>query len=507
MNGFYLSELLNHINYAEAFHLDEKEQTTIANVSIHSDLIGKNCAFVAIPGLTLDGRNYLFNAIEKGCVAILAESEALTSTQKEQVQNAKVPVILVNKLAFQLANIASTIYPINSDKFNLIGITGTNGKSSICYLSAQIIDALTGQCGHMGTLGNGSFKKLAPALNTTSDLLTNYRTAYSIQNEGSQNLVMEVSSHALDQNRVEGLPINIAVFTNLTRDHLDYHKTFAAYGAAKKLLFLGKHLQYAIINADDEFGLELINEPKIKAKKIIYSVQDSIRSDDNSSQYVVAKNIQKFATHQEFDLISPWGSKKIQVPLIGTYNLSNVLAVISILGTLKFSLPKIVKCLKNIKSIPGRMELFSATNQPNVVVDYAHTPDALEKALSALREHTQGKLICVFGCGGDRDKGKRPLMGSIAESLSDILIITDDNPRFESSSAIIDDIKQGLTSPQNALIESNRQQAIVKAIKLGTSHDAILVAGKGHEDYQIIGAEKVSFSDRALVDSILREAA
>ncbi len=464
-------------------------------------------AFIAVPGTLVDGRNYIQKAIDVGASAIIAESENLTTSQQQLLNQLKVPWILVKNLRQQIGVLAAELEGHPANKLNLVGITGTNGKTSICQMSAEIIKTLAGECGHMGTLGNGLVNRLKETINTTSEPITIHKNLNKILKAGARHTVMEVSSHALEQGRVNGLKFKVAVFTNLTRDHLDYHPDMEAYAESKRRLFLNESLEYAVINADDEMGRKLLADPEIKAKKIAFSLKDTEISAQGIEGIVRARNIKFCPIGQKCVVTTPWGQGNIKLSLLGEFNLSNTLAVISILGCLGFSWDEIQQQIETVKSVSGRMERFGGNNQPLVVVDYAHTPDALTKALTALRAHCQGNLWCVFGCGGDRDPGKRPLMAAAAEKFSDQLIITDDNPRNEDGNLIISDVLSGLSRAGDAIVERDRAAAIEQSIKNAKSGDIILVAGKGHESYQLVRGNKLPHSDSEFVLQQLTELA
>jgi len=308
---------------------------------------------------------------------------------------------------------------------------------------------------------------------------------------------MEVSSHGLAQGRVNGIDFSIGVFTNLTREHLDYHGTMANYGDAKKSLFLQYNLKHAVINADDEFGRGLIQELKSLVDVYAYTISDITVE---GIPTIRTQNIETSFITTSADVTTPWGSGLLKSRLLGRFNLSNLLAVLAVLGIMKIDISEALAGITELEGVDGRMQVFGGKqNQPLVVVDFAHTPDALEQALLALREYCHGALWCVFGCGGDRDRGKRPIMGKVVERYSDHMIITNDNPRTENPKQIVDDILRGLLCPWAVEVEYDRAAAIVYAINSARADDVILIAGKGHEDYQIVGEEKLSFSDREVV--------
>lgn len=478
----------------------------------------KGKIFIAIPGLSADGREYIQQAVDDGACAVICEANGLTEQQSNVLSSLTIPWACVYGLTSQLVDLADYYYNYPAKKLKLIGVTGTNGKTSICQLTAETISRLIGQSGQMGTLGNGLSGALEASTNTTSDVLTTRKIFAEVIAKNAKYMLMEVSSHALHQQRVKGLEFEVVVLTNLSRDHLDYHHSLESYGSVKRSLFIDYQAKFAVLNKDDEFSQKLIQDKSIRAKKVVYSIitenfgdEEKITNNkiEQSIPYeeVSASELKMIATGQQFFLKTPWGEAHITIPLLGKFNLSNVLAVVSILGCLNFSWENIVKEIQKISPVPGRMEVFSRTEQPVVVVDYAHTPDALQKALIALRAHCQGKLWCVFGCGGDRDSGKRPLMAEVAEEIADEIIITDDNPRFEDGDQIIRDILSGIKNKQRTTVIRDRFQAIAKVIEYADKNDTVLIAGKGHEDYQLVAGKTLAFSDRDVVKQLLREAA
>ncbi len=492
----------------EIIEVSKHASVSVDEVVLSSKNTGKGKVFLAMPGILADGRNFIKDAADNGAVAIIAESQKLSSDQKIALTEAQIPWVLIENVSTKLAQIAEIFYGGVTDNMSLIGITGTNGKTSICQMTAEIIRKLSGQCGQMGTLGNGLVGQLSETVNTTSDALTIRKILKVISAAKAKYTVMEVSSHALQQNRVDKLDFKVAVFTNLSRDHLDYHKTMEAYGEAKKKLFIGDEIQYVVINADDKFGQKLLLDDDISAIKIAYSINaKNLKSLPASILKLEILNVEFSQTLQRCQISSPWGEAKISIPLIGEFNLSNTLAVVGILGSLGFEWQQIIPEIENLRPVPGRMEVFGGGLNPMIIVDYAHTPDAMEKALIALREHCSGTLFCVFGCGGDRDTGKRPLMAAVAEKYSDKILVTDDNPRNENGNQIINGILAGLKTPAAAVVIRDRVKAIETAIELAQAGDTVLIAGKGHESYQTIGGCKLPHSDRVLVSSILQEAA
>ncbi len=470
------------------------DDITVNGLSIDSRDINDGYLFVAVQGVTNHGKCYIPQAIKKGACAILID------TQEETVQSAA-PVIAIDNLQCVLSEIAGRFYQHPSSKVPIYGVTGTNGKTTCSHLLAQCLSVYEGKCGVMGTLGYGVIssssandEQLTTTGMTTADPISTQKMCADLLLDDSKAIVMEVSSHGLQQNRVENIDINTAIFTNLTHDHLDYHGTMQAYGQAKSRLFEMQSVTNTVINQDDKFSEQLAEKVNNNTRLITYSLSNNI-----------SKYTQSFA-HFSFEepvfssegvasvLNTPEGKFPITTKLVGAFNLSNLLAVIGALYANNYSVEKIVKSLPILKSVPGRMELIPNTLGFQVVVDFAHTPDALKSALEALLHHQHNNIWCVFGCGGDRDADKRPKMASIAEHLADHVVVTNDNPRKESPQNIFADIQQGFSS-EHTIIES-RADAIAHAIKSANKDDIVLIAGKGHEDYQILGSEKMPFSDQ-----------
>jgi UDP-N-acetylmuramoyl-L-alanyl-D-glutamate--2,6-diaminopimelate ligase len=422
-----------------------------------------------------------------------------------------VPVPDLSKL---VGNIAGRFYDSPSSEMRIVGITGTNGKTSVSQFIAKALNEER-PCGVIGTLGNGIYGQMVAATHTTPDPISLQCLFDEIRAQGATNTVMEVSSHGLDQDRVSGVDINVAVFTNLSRDHLDYHGDMAAYADAKRQLFYMPSVKQAVINADDEFGRELIEGLEKKIQVISYGFSN-IQA--YGGLYVKATHLHQDQRGSRFMIESPWGYATVTTPLIGRFNVSNLLATFATLMAMEKSFDFAIRHLEELQTISGRMErVTEQENQPMVVVDYAHTPDALEKTLVALREHMpsekpesektpEAQLWCVFGCGGDRDKGKRPIMGELAERLADKVIVTNDNPRSESPQAIADQIIAGMNRPLRASVMLDREIAIRKALTEANDNDIILIAGKGHELYQFVAMNKLDYmGDVSLVKSFYKK--
>ena len=397
--------------------------------------------------------------------------------------------------------VAAKFYDYPSSHMTMIGITGTNGKTSCSHFIARLLQMFGQKSGVIGTLGAGLVDNLTLFGNTTPDPITLQQQLAVMYKQGVKSVAMEVSSQALVQSRLQGTNFNIAIFTNLTRDHLDYHKDMQDYANAKKMLFKNKGLQHVIINLDDIFSSELLKIIDPSVQVYYYSTKCNVKDKDNS---ITACNIRTNYSEIRADVITPWGKGELVSGLLGRFNINNLLVAITVLGIMGFPLSEILTKIRKLACVSGRMQALGGNRgRPLVVIDYAHTPDALEKALTALREHCRGQLWCVFGCGGDKDRGKRSLMGKIAERYSDHVIITNDNPRTENPEEIVRDITQDLLCPWGIEVEYDRYAAIAHALECAQANDIVLVAGKGHEDYQIVGTTKLPFNDIEVVKRLL----
>ncbi len=453
--------------------------------------------FIALKGHAQDGRSYIPAAIARGAAAVIYEA---TPEFAFHADVASVPVIGFPLLAERLSALAGHFYGEPGKQLQLVGITGTNGKSTTTQLIANWRSLLGGKAGVLGTLGNGLFGQLQPCANTTGSAVEIQREVARQSAQGADLIAMEVSSHGLVQHRVSALPFAAAAFTNLSRDHLDYHGTMEAYAAAKRSLFAMLPPQDCVMNADDPVSALWLEE---LPEAVAYSQQGALLGDKR--RFVVAEHV---AFHDRGFLVainSSWGKGVLSAPLLGSFNVDNTLAALSCLLVLGYDLKALLSTAPSLLPVMGRMECFGGEDNPLLVVDYAHTPDGLEKALEAVRQHCAGQLWCVVGCGGDRDRGKRPMMAAVAERLADHLIITDDNPRTESPEQIVNDMLSGLRHPDTCRVEHHRPTAIRFALAQAGKGDVILIAGKGHEDYQIIGTEKLHYSDRETVAVLLQE--
>ena len=412
----------------------------------------------------------------------------------------QVPLIAFYRLSEHLSHLADVFYGQPSKRLTLVGVTGTNGKTTTAQLLAQWTQILGHTSAVMGTIGNGLYGRVKEATNTTGSAIEIQASLAEFVAQGADFAAIEVSSHGLVQHRVEAVHFSAAVFTNLSRDHLDYHHTMENYAAAKKRLFSELDSRHHIIDADDPVGAAwLADMPEAVA---VSSKADFV---PQQAKWLKAVNVTFNHKGASIQFESSWGNGEVQSALIGAFNVSNLLLVMATLLALGYDLAELIRSAHKLTGVCGRMEMLHAPHKPTVIVDYAHTPDALEKALQAARLHCHGKLWCIFGCGGDRDSGKRPLMAKIAEQLADKVIATDDNPRTEDHTQIMADILQGFMHPQAVQVIHQREEAIATAIQSAEENDVILIAGKGHEDYQIIGKTKHHFSDQEVARHYLSQ--
>lgn len=460
--------------------------------------------FIARKGDLSDGRRFVGDALNKGAVAVIyeiADGQGL-SMQHLQAWDPSIPLLPVNRIDEILGTVAKRFFNDPSRHMALIGVTGTNGKTSTTHYIAQALRALDFPCGLIGTLGYGATPKLISSTHTTPDVITLNRYCSQMQKEGMRAVAMEVSSHALEQKRIAGLHLHMGILTNLTRDHLDYHHTMAAYAKAKRKLFTHPGLKLAIINAEDEFGLDLLKTLPNNLPKLAYAVDNPVSGLGDVAQ-IYATNKVLSPQGLAFKVHTPVGVIAAQTTLLGHFNVANVLATVSALLGMNFSASDIERVLPLLQSVNGRMQMLGGGTKPRVVIDYAHTPDALAQVLLAIKAHNPARIICVFGCGGDRDKGKRPFMGKIAETYSDYCIITNDNPRHEKPSRIAEEIITGMTQKSTRAIILDRKEAIAEGIHQAGPNDIVLIAGKGHETYQQIGDVKHPFCDLDIALDVL----
>lgn len=464
----------------------------LTGLTLDSRKVQPGGVFVALPGHSTHGLLFAGEAQRRGAAGILFEPPAPVGMELPDV------ALPVPALRSHLGEIADRYFGSPSQSLRVIGVTGTNGKTSTVQLLAQALSGEGRRAGSIGTLGVGLHGALHEGERTTPDVIAVHAALAALRGEGADDVAMEVSSHALDQGRVDAVRFQIAVFTNLTRDHLDYHGDMAAYGAAKARLFAWPGLKAAVVNLDDAFGASLFSALPTGTDAI------GVSSRDASGARLRTAAIDLSAAGIGFDLIDGTARERVQSRLLGRFNIDNLLAVAGVLTALGWPLPRIAATLAVLAPVAGRMNrLGGEGGKPLVVVDYAHTPDALEQALASLRGHTAGKLVCVFGCGGERDTGKRPQMAAIAQAGADAVIVTDDNPRGEDGDAIVADILEGFTDASAVIVERDRAAAIARAIGMATAGDTVLIAGKGHEPYQEVRGVKHPFDDRAVAARVL----
>ncbi len=470
----------------------------ITGVAIDSREVESGDLFMAYRGTQVNGIDYIDDAIRAGAVAI-----AIDEDEEVNLQSQAVTVVKVSNLRKQTGIIISRFYDEPSKEMQVIGVTGTNGKTTVSYMIAEVLFMLGKQSAVIGTIGNGRFGKIESANITTPDPVK-LHSLFSNWRDEVDSVVMEVSSHALDQGRVGGTEFNIGVFTNLSRDHLDYHSTYEDYADAKFQLFQTSGLKHAIVNVDDAYGIQLIDILPTELNIFSYSTKiNQLESNRKDVSFISCEKIETDHFKTNLTIQSPWGQVTTQTGLLGKFNVENILAAFSTLCVSGFQPEKVAAALSQFTGIPGRMEYFSSESKPLLVVDYAHTPDALEKVLTTLRSYCAGKLYCVFGCGGDRDVGKRSQMGAIAESLSDQIILTNDNPRTESEEKIVENILEGIKEKSQVVIKYDRSDAIINTFLCAGKDDVVLIAGKGHETTQQIGSTLSPFSDRELARRLM----
>ncbi len=501
----------------------ERGDIVVSGLTQDSRAVRAGDAFGALAGAQHHGIEFAAAAVDAGAVVVLAEKRGpgtgdrgptarvdVTSSAPgapvpglTEIQGSKAgankalpglrspvpgPAIWIGDLRTHLGTIAARFYADPSAALAMIGVTGTSGKTSTVQLLAQALTQLGHRAATIGTLGSGLHGALHAGERTTPDVIRVHGLLAEFRDAGATHVAMEVSSHALDQHRVDGVHFDVVVLTNLSRDHLDYHKTMEAYGAAKAKLFAWPNLRAAVINVDDAFGRTLVAAIAERTRILRYGIQ----SDDAD---IRARDVHTHSDGIDFDLATPWGEARVRSRLLGRFNVANLLAVAGVLGALEVPFEGIRAALDALQPVAGRMNRVGGGALPLIVVDYSHKPDALEQVLATLREHCDGRLTCVFGCGGERDAGKRPIMGAIAEHLADAVIVTDDNPRGEDGDAIVAAIVGGMRHPEQAAVERDRGRAIGVAIAQARAGDVILIAGKGHEAYQEAAGVKRPFDD------------
>ena len=508
----------------------------LSSVVTDSREIKRGDTFVAYPGEKNDGRQFIAQAIAQGANAVIYEK--LLSGHPWEAQHFvwndawQVPNLAVSDLRHKAGWLADAVYGAPSEKLWVVGITGTNGKTSTSHWIAHVLNDAGKKCALIGTLGNGFIGELQASANTTPDAIHVHGLLADYLHDGAQAIAMEVSSHALSQGRVNGVRFDVAMLTNLSRDHLDYHGDMQSYASAKRKLFDWKQLKFVVLNLDDEFGVELAEQLQdadvevigygLRRPLSIFPPQAGERANEKDVEpssdaalqlaerlglrMVYGNLLEMTGQGLRLAVHSSWGAVELDSVQIGRFNAANLLGALAVLLVSDIALSDAVHSLSKVQPVAGRMQRLGSAQQPTVIVDYAHSPDALGKVLLALRETCKqgdGKLICVFGCGGDRDRGKRAMMGKVAEKFSDHCIVTSDNPRSENPRDIIAEIVSGMSSDNHEIMEE-RAAAIQHAIGHARQNDTVLIAGKGHEDYQEIKGVKHPFSDVLIAQQALK---
>lgn len=464
-------------------HVIQHLERTGGTAVLDSRAVNSGDVFVALPGQNVDGRDFISQVLGQESVLVLAEGDV---GRQGQTSGAEHGVIWVPELSRRLGQLAEALFAVNESNLSLLGVTGTNGKTSITHFLAQCLSIEAGRCGLIGTIGAGLWPQQQSTYNTTPDVLTNHRLLAQWAEMNVPYAAMEVSSHALMQGRVDGLRFRVAMFTQLTRDHLDFHGTMEDYFAAKKRLFDPARSQSAVVCVDDRWGQELLSYRR-----------DAIRVSGKVGAVanVAPTNIERHPQGLRIQWTTPWGDGVTNTQLIGDFNVANLAVVIGTLGVLGLSFERMAELLTQLTPVAGRMQPVLLQRGILALVDYAHTPDALEKALQAARHHATGRVHCVFGCGGERDRGKRPLMAAAAAERADQLWVTSDNPRSESFLQIVSDMLPGMPRDARYEVVADRAEAILMAVRDAAPGDVILIAGKGHETYQEIQGVKHHYSD------------
>ncbi|QJC32412.1 UDP-N-acetylmuramoyl-L-alanyl-D-glutamate--2,6-diaminopimelate ligase [Enterobacteriaceae endosymbiont of Donacia dentata] len=506
----YIIRILQLINYKVSLQKllnNYISHDIIKNVLINKIILdsrkikGENCLFIAIKGHKEDGRNFIEHAIKKGAAAVLTYSDNITYYYKIFFKK-KIPIIYLPNLHKYISYFAGILYKNPSKKIPVIGITGTNGKTSVTNFLMQWLHFLKKKPAILSTIGNGFYKKLIQTHNTTDSAVEIQSTLKKFIDKKADIVIMEVSSHGINQFRVADIIFNIGIFTNLSRDHLDYHYNMKNYELSKWNFFSKHKVKKQIINIDDNIGYKWFKKiPNAIAvttkRKIIYK----------SNLFFQVKKIIFLKNKTIILFKSSWGNGKIKINLIGYFNVLNIILSMTTLLSLKYPLKKLIKTVSKIYPVKGRMQkiIFQKKSIPNIIIDYAHTPDSLKNVLLTIKLFCKGKIWCIFGCGGERDIGKRPIMGNIAEKYANYVILTSDNSRTENVVKIINDIKKGCKTLKNVYVILDRTQAISYAIFNSHKKDTILVAGKGHENYQIIGNKILNYSDFNTIKKILKK--
>ena len=500
--GLSLNVLLEGL--VDSAVLQQYGDTLVRGLINDSRKVKEGDMFIAYQGYSTHGLIYAKEAVKKGSAVVLWDNASDSSADIIREISEQALCLHCEDLKMKTGEIANRFYQSPSSCLSMIGVTGTDGKTSITHFIAQCLDEKTERCGILGTLGNGFIGELNSTGLTTADALNVHQSLSMMRDAGATHAVMEVSSHGLDQGRVNSVSFDTAVFSNLSQDHLDYHGTLEDYAAAKRKLFSMPGLRAAIINLDDAYGRELAEECKQRMCVWGYSTSSDVSALECYANFIVhTRTIEAIENGFHLTVKTPKGSGGFNLGLLGAFNVSNALACLTTLLVNNIPFEEAIKRLSTVHPVAGRMEEIVTRGKPVVIVDFAHTPKGLESACKAVREHFKGRIWCVFGCGGDRDNTKRPLMAKAVEQIADNVIVTSDNPRHEDPQKIIDEIMQGFNNKDDIKTIVDRKQAIAYAISHAKENDVILIAGKGHENSQIVGDAHIAFDDRRIARDCL----
>lgn len=481
----------------QTFNIKTSLDLPVTLISYDSRYIIPDTCFIALQGHVYNGEDYIDEAIANGATSVLQQKDTFNIKYHADYN---VPIITIPNLSEKVGNLAAAFYNYPSKELNLVGITGTNGKSSLVFLIANALEELEQKAAFLGTIGRGSTNNYKPCSRTTEPPVLLQKHLAELKKTKTQTVAMEVSSHAISLNRIAGCDFSCLLFTNLSPDHIDFHKDYEEYKNVKLSLFKSYPKLPIIANIDDKVGLELLNNHANERQTIGYSINGAI---PDKSQYVIATKVEYSLQSTIINVNTSWGNTRIKTNLIGVFNVYNTLALLAYLLSVNYNLSQIEKITNKLKNIPGRMELFQNKNKPLVVLDYAHNGEALEGILDFLRKHALGNIICVFGCGGDRPKARRFDMGKVASNYADNIFLTQDNPRSEDINNINNDILQAIENKNKVSIIHDRKDAISQAIKSCKNTDVVLVSGKGHEQFQEIAGVKYKYSDIAAIKAAL----
>lgn len=483
----------------------QRLNVAVKQLVLDSRQIQPGDTFVAYPGAAVDRRHYIGDAIDRGAGSVIWEAQDFVWSSEWRVPN--MPVLGLQQ---RLSDLAAQLYQYPGNQMSVMGITGTNGKTSVCQWLAQLLTAVGRRCAVIGTLGNGLFERLSSTTCTTPDAIKVQQLLSDFSQQQAEYVAMEVSSHALDQGRVNAVPFSTAVLTNLSRDHLDYHGSMAAYADAKRQLFTLPGVRHQVLNLDDTFGRQLVSDPMVTAaSRLGYGLTAAAKqtAEQHGIPYLSAQIVQM--QRQQTQLLLNYQNQQHHAvcAVSGDFNISNILAALGALLLNGFSLEELAPLLSRLQPVNGRIQLVSSAQEPAVYIDYAHTPDALQQVLQALKKikPAGARLVCVFGCGGDRDPGKRALMGEVACTSADYSIVTSDNPRTENPDEIIRQILQTVAEKDNYQVIPDRAQAIQQAVDMAAADDIVLIAGKGHETYQEVNGTRHPFDDAQIVRDCLNQ--